>query len=62
MKPFSKIIYRTDNGKIFKTIAPVITSEAFTYMKNHYGAITILSCQPSVKRNYKKYSNIYINK
>lgn len=58
MKPCTKVIYKTDAGKTFKTIAPVTEMVAFDYMNANYGKIEILSIKPSVKKGYKKYCNV----
>jgi hypothetical protein len=46
----AKVIYRTDKGKVFKTIAPIENTES--YMNRHYSEIEILSIRPSVKVKY----------
>lgn len=58
MKPYSKVTYRTDKGKVFKTIAPVSEMIAFDYMNANYGKIEVLAIKPSTKKGYKKYCNV----
>lgn len=58
MKPNTKVTYKTDAGKTFKTIAPVSEMIAFDYMSANYSKIEILSMKASVKKSYKKYCNV----
>jgi hypothetical protein len=60
MRQTSKIIYKTDKGLVFKTIAPVSEMLAFDYMRANYNDIQILSIRRSVKAGYKKACNIRV--
>jgi hypothetical protein len=54
----TKVIYKTDAGKTFKTIASVSEMIAFDYMTANYGDIEIISMKPSAKKGYKNFCNV----
>lgn len=55
----SKVTYKTKEGKVFKTIAPVSEMIAFDYMNANYSKdIEVLTIRPSVKKGYKHYANV----
>lgn len=51
----TKVIYRTTEGRIFKTFTP---ADYISFMTANYDSIEIISAKPSIKGGYKKYSNI----
>lgn len=61
MKQFSKVTYKTNKGKVFRTIAPVEQASALFYMNANYAQeIEVLNIKPSVKKGYKKCCNILV--